>query len=311
MASRSACRRRAWPSSGRSSHGVCDYRARQLAPPRPHRALGRDGGRRGTRLAALRQRHFVRPRRAVWRRRRALRHQPGLHRHSAPGRAAVRPRHGDERRSAGQASRRAQQGREDPARLADRPRGQSDRRSTLGRGAAFRRDADLRRAQGLWPCSGLRAPGRRADRRRHLALPGGHQAPRAERHALDRDRSGEARHPGCVRARGARLSRLDPQIAAGAGLRSRAHRRRAGARDARAARARRHSRGRGHLAAKSAPPPPSSSSRPIASTRSRAVSPAASPRARDRRRRGWNRVRSARRAARRGAGRPPWRGARR
>ena len=43
---------------------------------------------------------------------------------------------------------------------------------------------------------------------------GGHQAPRAERHALDRDRSGEARHPGCVRARGARLSRLDPQIAA-------------------------------------------------------------------------------------------------
>jgi uncharacterized oxidoreductase len=82
---------------------------------------------------------------------------PSVHRHPAPRRAAVRPRHGDERGRAGEASRRPQQGGEDSAGLAARPRGQSHRRSALGGGAAFRRDADLRRAQGLRPCGGMRA----------------------------------------------------------------------------------------------------------------------------------------------------------
>ena len=114
-------------------HGICDRRARQLAPPRPHRPLGRDGGRRGPGLDAFRQRAVVRARRAVRRRRPALRHQPGLHRHPAARRAAVPARHGDQRGGAGQAARRAQQGREDPAGLADRRPGQS--RPTIRAGA--------------------------------------------------------------------------------------------------------------------------------------------------------------------------------
>ena len=152
-------------------------------------------------------------------------------------------------------------------------RGQSDRRPALGRGRSrSARMQHLRRAQGLRPGRRLRAARRRAHRRRHLALRGRHQAARAERHALDPDRSGQRSAPGL------RSSARRATFSTGSASRRRRRASTACASPASPS-ARRAPRASATAfpwtrapGTKSAPPRPSSSSRPIASTRSRAVS---------------------------------------
>ena len=164
-AGRSATRRPRWRSSGRSQHGLC-----VMALGRSHH-LGRIGqwGEQavsaGSGLDQLRQRDLARHRRALRGRRRALRHQSGLHRHPDSRRAALRARHGDQRGGAGQDPRRAQQGREGVARMADRRPRQSHRRSALrrdrARSARCALSACTRATAWRWcaSCSAARSPG--------------------------------------------------------------------------------------------------------------------------------------------------------
>jgi len=79
-----------------------------------------DGDGAGAGVDALRQRALAAGGRALGRRRRALRHQPVLHRHSARRRGALRARLRDQPRGAGQDARGAQQGRACARRLPDR-----------------------------------------------------------------------------------------------------------------------------------------------------------------------------------------------
>ena len=145
-------------------HGMCVMGARPLAPPVPHRPVGRAGGGRGLGLDPLRQRDLATDRRALRRRGRALRHQPGDRRHPDAERAAVHPRHGHQRGGAGQDPRRAQQGREGPARLADRRPGPADRRSDVrrrsSRSARCAPSACTRATAWRWcaNCSAARSP---------------------------------------------------------------------------------------------------------------------------------------------------------
>ena len=77
-------------------------------PPRAHRPLQRDGGGQGPGVHPFRQRDGPPHRRALGRRRRPLRHQPLLHRHSAQGPAALRARLRHQPRGPGQDARGAQ-----------------------------------------------------------------------------------------------------------------------------------------------------------------------------------------------------------
>ena len=173
-----ALRRRQGARRRRRRGGAAQYR-----PSRPHRRMGRDGGRRRAGLRPFRQCARQHTGRALWRARATILHRALLRRRAARGSrpAGARFRHlrGCGRQGAGRGQRR-QAG---AGGRADRRRGTADERPRRAlrhrrarRAAAVPRRQGRHprdgRAQGLGPRADVRAAGRRTHRQRRLRTDG-------------------------------------------------------------------------------------------------------------------------------------------